>query len=504
MNPPAADSQITAKKSSLRGRTVCETPVPPPSSKGSYIQIFPKADITLDTEEGRRALQFLAERITANVDTPRATHLVPGYTYFGQFIDHDLTWNRVAFDADQLVQIAAPNHRSSFLDLDSLYGEGPPLNCQFEGPEGGESFIIGPTDPSPNLGLDGGRLKDVPFDGVRPVIGDRADLRNAENLIVRQLHVAFLKFHNEVIAQLPGHDGESDLPKEGTLFEKARTLVTWTYQWLVWNDFLFKIRATRARDPEKIAHPNHAYQLPFEFVTAAFRFGHSMIRPEYALNCHHNFVDNTAVPLLHLMNPSQNSAPPLPEEYAIEWRHFFAGITGSGSISPIRASSIDTQLISVLGQMFAGTILAFNEPAIGEESRNLAYRTLLRGAKTGLASGQQVARVLRSQGVFVKDITAALQQDSALQQTGLTDNTPLWYYILKEAEQTEFGDRLGYLGSYIVESTLEGALQNDSQSFLNQRGPKWKPPEWILPKNNRDMAGLISFAKANEVTEGCA
>jgi hypothetical protein len=489
----------------------CEKPIPGPTPKGSFVRIFPEADISLDNAAGEKALQAVATAMTANSETPSAgssSGLFPGYTYFGQFIDHDLTWNRVEYDASAHEQINAPNFRSPFLDLDSVYGEGPPLDCQFTGPPGKESFILERTWPNPALGLKGGQLKDIPFEGDnadRPVIGDRVDLRNAENLILRQLHVVFLKAHNEVIARLPDHIGEPDVPQEGTLFERARKLVTWTYQWLLWKDYLRRIRGTDARDPKPIANPNAAYQLPLEFVLAGFRFGHSMVQPEYALNCHHSFPQiNKPARLGELVNSSQKTAKHLTEEHAVEWGCFFPELPRSAGVPLIHASAIDTHITPALGNLPTGALLMFSQPARGPESQNLAYRNLLRGARARIASGQQIAAVLRKQGKIIANITDNLKKDSVLRDAALTDNTPLWYYILKEAEITKSGDCLGNLGTFIVEGAIEGALQNDKNSYLCERGSKWKPPVWMLRPGHRNMSEFIAFSGATELAEGCS
>jgi Animal haem peroxidase len=482
----------------------CDKPVEQRVPKASFVRVFPEADNPLESAEDESALAGLAKAMTASAEPPSAASLNPGYTYFGQFIDHDLTWNDVAFDDPYEKQIAAQNFRSPFLDLDSVYGDGPPLKCQFEGPAGAESFVIGLTAASPALGLKGGRPCDVPFEnGNRPIIGDRLDLRNAENLILRQLHVVFIKCHNQVIAQLPQHSKDPDLPQEGNLFDRARRLVTWTYQWLVWHDFLERIRATGTRrSPKRLDElPNTVYRLPLEFVLAGFRFGHSMVQGEYALNCHHAFSPKrNPAPLSSLINGSKETAERLTEEYAIEWGRFFPGLGTRLTL----ASRIDTHINPGLAALPAGTLLTFSKASRGPENPNLAYRTLLRGARARLASGQQVAARLKEKDKMIRNISDDLKKDEALQKAGLTENTPLWFYILKEAEVTESGDALGKVGTHIVEDALEGALQYDRDSFLVRKGSDWKPPEWILPKERPDIASLIKFAQADGPVEGCA
>lgn len=480
---------------------------PPPNAKvakSSYIRLYDEAKSVPDDT----TLARLAQRMTSMEVPPSGSSIPPGYTYLGQFIDHDLTWNDIPFDAPKEEQVKAPNFRSPFLDLDSVYGNGPPLDCQYEGPAGEERFVIGKTTPSPGLGLKGGSLRDVPFeDGNRPVIGDRMDLRNAENLILRQLHVVFLKFHNQVIGRLPERikDHDPSVPPGATLFARAQKLVRWTYQWLVWNDFVPKFRpqSIEQQKLEKVL-TKQAFYLPLEFVLAGFRFGHSMVQGNYALNCHHKFKDdtaeNTSVDLKSLINPSKETAERLAEENAIDWRQFFAG-----SGVPIFASKIDTHINPALGELPSGTFRAFAKPGgRGEANQSLPYRTLVRGARACLASGQQVASQLRKKAQTIPDISGDLEKDEYLKEAKLTENTPLWYYILKEAEvRSPEVDALGPLGYHLIEDTIAAVLQNDSDSFVFQ-GNDWKPPRWILPEGSQSMSALIEFAQANEPVEGCA
>ena len=125
------------------------------------------------------------------------------------------------------------------------------------------------------------------------LIGDLQDTRNLDNLILRQLHVVFLKFHNEAIKQLgsnpPTITGLENLGS-GTLFERAQRLVCWHYQWIIRHDFLPRILHTdvwshQHRRPARLPESQGSYSVPIEFSLAAFRFGHSMVRNAYRVNC---------------------------------------------------------------------------------------------------------------------------------------------------------------------------------------------------------------------------
>ena len=73
---------------------------------------------------------------------------------------------------------------------------------------------------------------------------------------------------------------------------------------------------------------------------------------------------------------------------------------------------------------------------------------------------------------------------------GLAHQTPLWYYILKEAEVQESGLRLGQVGSRILAEVFVGLIQGDEASFLNVF-PKWKPTVAALGTAN----GLVLICK---------
>jgi hypothetical protein len=59
-------------------------------------------------------------------------------------------------------------------------------------------------------------------------------------------------------------------------------------------------------------------------------------------------------------------------------------------------------------------------------------------------------------------------------QHGLDRGTPLWYYILKEAQVRHGGERLGPVGSIIVSEVFVGLVHGDTTSFLWQ-AKNWKP-----------------------------
>jgi hypothetical protein len=477
-----------------------------PSPKGIYKRLFPETQTPILAVDEPKLEKLGAAMTDENGESHDSSNLFAGYTYFGQFIDHNLTWNRSVLDAPQDEQVSGPNFRTASLDLDHVYGGGPEIaEALYEGEQGAERFRIGATLPSTRFNLPGGTLRDLPSVNEGVQVGDQADFRNTENAFVRQLHVSLLKFHNIAVQQLEQNQVNGDLPEGSSVFERARRLVIWSYQWLVWNDFLANIIDPLTwRPPQRRALGSQAsaFQLPLEFALAAFRFGHSMVRSVYPMNCH-----RPAEPLLNVINPRKESAEPLREDDLVEWGRFFPGLPNS-SRAVTHARSIDVHIATVLHQLPIETFQLFTAAKRDSEIVDLPTRTLLRGARARLASGQEVAAAMGMNGLtrqdFESDETKAGQ---ALKDADLTHNTPLWYYILKEAQLRGHGDHLGPIGSQIVRDTIEGTLQNDNESYLVEQGPDWKPPEWLFPDGKRQaihwMSRLILLVGDSQLPQGC-
>jgi hypothetical protein len=418
-----------------------------------------------------------------------------GFTYLGQFIDHDLTFDPTSKlhrdnDPDGLRDFRTPR-----FDLDSLYGRGPD-DSPFLYEADGFRFLIDTH----------GGEKDLPRNSIgRALIGDP---RNDENLIVSQLHLAFLKYHNRVVAELPPSANSA------ALFEDAGTLVRWHYQWIVLHDFLEKIvgrevindilkrepyhvpgaggtKPFRWRADLKFFHWKQQPFMPVEFSGAAYRFGHSMVRRDYVLN-EATAANGKEVPIFDPAHPNDPNANDLrgfrarPANRQIEWFRFFRFPGKEKELQPARA--IDTLLVFGLGSL---------PSSIATNPSSLPARNLLRGKALGLPSGQAVARamglperlIIRSDnpehrfqvGTGYKlpngepdpSVPPESPKKAHLEQT-FGQETPLWYYILKEAELIGNGETLGPVGGRIVAEVFIGLLTGDSLSYLNM-APQWEP-----------------------------
>jgi hypothetical protein len=444
-------------------------------------------------------------------DIEREGTLTPrvGYTYFGQFVGHDLTHDTTPLAGAHKDPELTLNYRTPYLDLGHVYGGGPRNSPNlYKGEPGAEVFKIGATTP-------GAYKRDLSFENGVLLIGDQEDSRNLDNLILRQLHVVFLKFHNEAVKQLcaspPLVTGIESFDS-GTIFERAQRLVRWHYQWIVRHDFLPRILHT-----DVWAHRNQfrlrgqsqtRFSIPIEFSLAAFRFGHSMVRNAYGLNCRQKRVE-----LPELMRRGQNLSP-LPDDFIIEWGRFFDGLPASG---PVASSSyLDTSIATSLHGLSLSTVRLSSPMEYTAEPASLPVRTLIRGARARLPSGQEVADALLEQGIIKPQnrlTSAQLTEDTSnhsgnvLREVGLERNTPLFYYLLKESEIIASGKTLGPIGSYIIANVIQGALEADLDSYMSVAGPKWKLPLWRFPSGSRrpvnSLIGIIQLIGDNQLLPEC-
>ena len=463
--------------------------MPGSQPNGYYSRLFPSPAEPLAKSQEENLIN-LGEAMRYSVEregtlTPRV-----GYTYFSQFVGHDLTHDNTPLKGPYLDPELTPNDRTPYLDLGHLYGGGPQRSpALYQGDPGKEIFKLGTTTPT-------GYLRDLPLENETILIGDQEDTRNLDNLILRQLHVVFLKFHNEAVKQLsakpPAVIGIENLGR-GTIFERAQQLVRWHYQWIVRHDFLPRIIHNSVWTRQRgIIHrrgkPKGRFSIPIEFSLAAFRFGHSMVRNAYGLNCRQKRV---VLPELMALG---HRPSPFSDDFIIEWGRFFDGLPASG---PVASSSfIDTSIAAPLHDLSPSIIRLSSKMEHSVEPARLPVRTLIRGARAQLPSGQEVANALVKRGIIKPQdclTSAQLTQDtynhsgSVLHEVGLEGNTPLFYYLLKEAEINGTGLTLGPIGSYIVAEVILGALMADADSYISVFGPTWKLPQWRFPSGSDEQ-----------------
>lgn len=415
-----------------------------------------------------------------------------GFTYVGQFVDHDITLD-VSSTLDQLTDATTiHNMRTPNLELDSLYGRGPALDPFLYAmpaaplPPTAIKFALGsnqqngPGGPG-GAGGAGGMVQKSDFDVPRihhplnpaassltAVIGDP---RNDENLIVSQFHHAMLRFHNAVVDMLVAQNFPGDI------FVEAKRRVTHHFQWAVVNDFLRRIcgsQAVSAAMQAVVAPPGSPFRMPVEFAVAAYRFGHSMIRDTYWLNF--NFPNQ---PLSDAFAFIRKPHLPVRSNWVIDFNAFFE----TGVPVPVfnNARKIDSVLANGLESL----------PGMSGMMAVLARRNLLRGLALGLPSGQAMAAMFGLAPMTPAQLTAGLPANEValLRSAGgvLLRKTPLWYYVLREAAVLRQGDRLGPVGATIVARTFVRLLKRDGSSYLH-----W--PGGFTPSLPAQTAGQFTFA----------
>jgi Animal haem peroxidase len=442
-----------------------------------------------------------------------ASRIPAGFTYLGQFIDHDLTFDRtnVMLGANvspvQLLQARSPS-----LDLDSLYGAGPqdPGSARFYEADG-LHLKMGKTVAAEGIpARDGFDLPRGAGDTVakkrRAIIPDK---RNDENLAVAQTHLAFIRFHNRVVDSLP-----ASVPQTQR-FARAREMVTKHYQWMIRTDYLPRISArsvvndvfNNGRKAFEVGVPaTDVPTMPIEFSVAAFRLGHSMIRRAYNWN---RIFDDGAGTLDLLFTFSATGGDlggkrRLLSTWIADFRRLydFREANRPNLAVPAgkfnRAMRIDTTLVNPLKNLPPGT---FGGPAVpvDDPRANLAFRNLTRARMVRLATGQQMFTFLRNRGVTLTKLTnaqirngndgASLDALTRQQRAALVKTTPLWFYILREAELN--GGRLTGVGARIVAETFHRAIEGSQASIV--RDPTWRPT--LGPDSNTfRMVDLLLFA----------
>ena len=392
-----------------------------------------------------------------------------GYTFFGQFVDHDITADRESeLDKEQDPE-GLKNFRTPIYDLDSVYAGGPEQNPQcYDGPKMRLDFHDGIED----------LLRRA--DGT----ADIGDPRNEENAIIHQLQLAMIKFHNACVDHLA-----SQGTPQNELLPKAQSLAQRYYQWAVLTDFIPRICGQAAVDAVlkkpsgnapiradlRFYKPKKTPYMPLEFSVAAYRFGHSQIRGGYLLR------DPGVGAAFFQPEPGQanlNGFRPLLPALKLDWQKFF-DIPGSQT-TPQRSQRIDSKLTGPLFQL-----------PFGAEPKSLAARNLLRGKVLKLPSGQAVAEAMGFKPLSNAELGFGSQGDP-----GWGGQAPLWYYILKEAELQHQGTQLGDVGGRIVAETLVGLLVENRNSFF-RLDPNFQPAPPMASQPGRFTIGdMLKFAGA--------
>ncbi|UZN05168.1 peroxidase family protein [Cellulomonas sp. S1-8] len=434
--------------------------------EGRFGRLFRLPPYTPSDDEIQRVAGLMTEGDRGGDRTLDNPGIPAGYTYLGQFIDHDLTFDPVSSldrtnDPDALTSFRSPR-----FDLDCLYGRGPaddPFLYDQDSERGDAAKMLIGTN-----GLD----DDLPRNSQGVAL--LGDPRNDENTFVGQLQLTMLKFHNAVTDRVladPHLARGSETP-----FETTQRLVRWHYQWVVVHDYLRRTigeaalgRLLDESTGRPVVHLTHfdwhtAPYIPVEFSVAAYRFGHSQVRGRYRLNTVVGAPDpadpQSRGGLATFRSGSVKDEPlthfggfrPLPRFWTVEWARFFE-VDGAGADERQHTRRIDTRLANPLAAL---------PREIGGDMPSLTARNLIRGARLLLPSGQAVAARMGLR---------RLTED----QIGLDGSpAPLWFYVLREAEVQADGLHLGEVGGTIVGEVFLGLLQADPSSYLRNE-PTWRP-----------------------------
>lgn len=382
-----------------------------------------------------------------------------GWPFFGQFVAHDITADRSAL-VHHVDVAALRNARRHKINLEFLYGAGP----------AGDPFLFEVDDPAKLLlgRNEAGRPDDLQRNAQgTAVIGDP---RNDSHVVMSQLHLAFCRFHNAIVDRLRGQDVPT-----ADLFERARRTVRWHYQWVVLQDFLPRLLGAE-RTEQLLAEGARYYRpgddpyVPLEFADAAYRYGHAQIRHSYRLN-----DAMQPVPIF----PDLLGFRPVPAAHVVDWACLF---DLDGRPPAQRAKKIDGRLCAAL----LALPTAISGAVTVDAHRSLAARDLQRGLAVSLPSGEAVARRL--------GVAPLSARETGLAAFGWRGETPLWYYVLKEAEVTG-GDRLGAVGGTIVGEVLVGLMDHDPGSF-RAAAPGWRPELPSAEAGSFTLADLLTWVRA--------
>ncbi|MEZ5401706.1 MAG: heme peroxidase family protein [Bryobacteraceae bacterium] len=443
-------------------------------------RLFPHLPALYTAPDALAALGASGGPMESTGTPKKAATVSAAAVFFGQFIDHDITLDITS----SLTRVNTPgsvaNARTPTLDLDCIFGDGPEANpfLYWNGRSGADAALNGVCLLT---GADGAAANPLASADLARTADGRAcigDPRNDENRVVSQLQLAMIRFYNKVAVKVhtanPGLTG-------GALFEEARRVCTWHYQWVVVHDFLTTMIGKPLVDdilgcgrqfyrPEKCTHGEHygaEPYIPIEFSVAAYRFGHSMV-PESLK------VQGSGVPL-SLFGPELGGGfqPLSSADAVIEWPQVLAE----------RADKLDAKL--------APTLLALPFLTAGENS--LASRNLLRGQSFLLPSGEKVAAHLCRPEAEIAKVTKAAKILAG--GIDLSTGTPLWLYILLEGGlfgkspygPADKGEGLGPVGGRIVGEVIIGALELDDRSFLGANRA-WHPDD------PRDGLGVHTLA----------
>ena len=387
--------------------------------------------------------------------------------------------------------------RTPRFDLDNLYGRGPDDQPYMYDDD---RVHLLPGAPIPGNAFDPGAVHLPRGPNGRALIGDP---RNDENRIVAQLHAVFLRFHNRVVDHLGG--------KKQVSFPEAREQVRWHYQWMLVHDFLPAILDEETTIASSLItvtlstkiprlRENDLELMPVEFSVAAYRFGHSMIRPGYRLN------------------PVIENRPDLLSDYPDDFR---ADLGDSALFRPSGPSTGSSSSSSATMPSTGRSCLIRSIPLWCTRSANCpnglprilrAWRCATFSAATfQLPSGQDVARALGMRPLDDEKLMIGMATAEGPQKPitevgkSFVGNAPLWVYVLSEAQAASWKKphpglaldkvpiKLGPVDGRLVAEVFASLLRGDPTSYVNAEHEFQPFPEFSRGRTF-GLAELINVA----------
>jgi Animal haem peroxidase len=433
----AATAVKTARDHCLAPSRTVDAPLE--GASGRYERLFPDLDPLVGDQAKLLGFAVPGGVCDGGTSCEDAPDTAAGWPFFGQFMAHDITADRSDL-AHHAVGRDLLNFRTPRANLECLYGAGPVGNPFLYRRDDPAKFLLGRNDA--------GEDADLPRnpEGIALV----GDPRNDSHLFMAQLHVAMLRMHNDLVDRLraegvAAHD----------VFERARRETSWHYQWVVIHDYLPRLVGGPLID-ELLAGGPRFYRvdgsprIPLEFADGAFRYGHSQIRNDYVLN------ERSA---RHRLFPDLLGFTSVPAARSVDWSLLF-DVPGRSPAQ--RAKRIDGRLARSLIELPT----ALTGESAQQAYQSLAGRDLQRGHSYGLPSGEAVARAMGEEPLGVAEV--------GLGDFGWESETPLWFYVLREADVRGDGERLGPVGGRIVAEVLLGIIEADPESYRAAE-PDWTP-----------------------------
>ncbi|QYE37061.1 hypothetical protein KZX46_21930 (plasmid) [Polymorphobacter sp. PAMC 29334] len=405
-------------------------------------------------------------------------------TFIGQFIDHDLTKNATNLVSDES-SVIVTDVASPFIDLDSVYG--PRTDDDGSGgmvsPMSHGKFVLTKLDASNNA-------YDVQRDGSGGAMIE--DGRNDENQLILQVHLLLMRVHNLLVKDL------------GMSKSQAQRETVFNWQSVVLNDHQESVLDATVRQhvltdlENEVKHPgsvhrlkyrpsNKSLKMPHEFAIA-FRYGHSQLRNGYFVGPNRSFplFDNLdAGPAFKDLRGSRALTP----DRAIDWPFFITPADDQR-----RSNLLDTHITSAVFDLPESAVPDTPTKFLG----NLPQRNLIRSREIGLTSGEKLFDFYFGAHAEGKLTPDQVEPDASFQPLfhfagGF--HTPLWYYVLKEAELAG-GKRLGKLGSRLVGEVVGGAVYYNPVAYVHEHS--WKSV--ISHSRVVKMKDLVDFVTGKDAS----